>query len=118
LLTTTVAQTGTIGIIAGTTSSIDYLFALAYEREALNGERPFEVNRLFQDALQRGDAATGALLRRVAHTGTPEGANEVPEHLRCLFRTALDVAPEWHVHIGVHPCHRTAALVNFSEDRM
>jgi ribonucleoside-diphosphate reductase alpha chain len=50
---TIVAPTGTISIIAGTTSGIEPLFALAYERRILSGERLLEVNRFFQDTLRR-----------------------------------------------------------------
>jgi ribonucleoside-diphosphate reductase alpha chain len=114
---TTVAPTGTIGIIAGTTSGIEPLFALAYERRILNGERLFEVNRFFQAALR--EAAAETLLGRVASTGTLEGAGAVPERLRRLFRTALDVAPEWHVRMQAvfqkHTDNAVSKTVNLPE---
>ena len=44
---TTVAPTGTISIIAGTSSGIEPLFAVAYRRRALEGEEFDEVHPLF-----------------------------------------------------------------------
>jgi ribonucleoside-diphosphate reductase alpha chain len=51
---TTIAPTGTIGIIAGTSASIEPLFALAYRRTQVLGERELlEVNPLLEERLER-----------------------------------------------------------------
>jgi ribonucleoside-diphosphate reductase alpha chain len=94
---TTVAPTGTISIIAGTTSGIEPLYAVAYVRNVLGGEELLEVNPLFEvDARGLGLLST-PLLRRVLREGSLARIAEVPEELRRVYVTAQDVPPDWHV---------------------
>lgn len=97
---TTIAPTGTIALIAGCSSGIEPLFALAYVRRALDGEALLPV---VHPALERVARARGfwspALAEQVARTGTLAGVTGVPEDVRQVFRTALEIAPEWHVRL-------------------
>jgi ribonucleoside-diphosphate reductase alpha chain len=93
---TSIAPTGTISIIAGTTSGIEPLFAVAYVRNVL-GSRLLELNGLFErTARERGFYSEG-LVAEIARTGGVRHLNGVPEDLRRAFVTALEVAPEWHL---------------------
>ncbi|HVY62238.1 MAG TPA: adenosylcobalamin-dependent ribonucleoside-diphosphate reductase [Planctomycetota bacterium] len=96
---TTVAPTGTISIIAGTTSGIEPLYAVVYVRNVLGGEQLLEVNPLFEDAARRAGCLSNALLRRILREGSVARVPEVPEELRRLFVTAGDVPPGWHVRV-------------------
>ncbi len=97
---TAIAPTGTIGIIAGTSAGIEPLFALACRRShALGGEPLTESNRLFRERLsvlgERGDR----ILRAVEGQGNLRGIEGVPEELRTLFVTALEIPPDRHLEI-------------------
>ncbi|NPA75492.1 MAG: adenosylcobalamin-dependent ribonucleoside-diphosphate reductase, partial [Euryarchaeota archaeon] len=94
--TTTIAPTGTISIIAGTSSSIEPLFAIAFVRNVLDGQKLLEVNPLFEDITRRAGIYSEELMQQVAKTGSVQNL-DIPEEIKQLFRTAHDVDPEWHV---------------------
>ena len=95
---TTIAPTGTIALIAGCSSGIEPVFALAYVRRALDGTAylPYVHPALERVARARGFWSPG-LAGQVARTGTLAGVEGVPDDVREVFRTALEIAPEWHV---------------------
>ncbi len=95
--TTTIAPTGTISIIAGTSSSIEPLFAIAFIRRVLDGQELLEVNPLFEEIMKKEGLYSEELMHKVAETGSVQHIDEVPEHIKRLFRTAHDIDPVWHV---------------------
>lgn len=96
---TTIAPTGTISIIAGTTSGIEPLFALAFVRHVMDGARMLEISPLFEKvSLDRG-IYTEELKKQIARSGTLQGLNSLPEDLKELFVTALDIPPEQHIRV-------------------
>ncbi|MDD1761490.1 MAG: ribonucleoside-diphosphate reductase, adenosylcobalamin-dependent, partial [Methanothrix sp.] len=96
---TTVAPTGTISIIAGTSSGIEPLFAVAFMRRALEGEKLFEVSPLFERAAEARGIYTTELLEQLARKGSVQGLTGVPRDLQEMFVTALDISPEQHIRI-------------------
>ncbi len=96
--TTTIAPTGTISIIAGCSSGIEPVFALAYKRtNILDGEEFFEINPIFEEVLRSRGLYSEELIAKVAEEGSIQGIKEIPEDIRRVFKCALDIAPEWHV---------------------
>lgn len=94
---TTIAPTGTLSIIAGTSSGIEPLFAVAYIRQGLDGVSLPEVNPYFLQRVQEAGLDTAALLESITQQGSVQHLAEVPVSLRRLFITALDMLPAWHV---------------------
>ncbi len=96
---TTIAPTGTISIIADCSSGIEPLYALVYERLALEKERFLVVNPYFQRISQREGFFSEELIEKISQRGSvrllPPGV--VQEKWRQIFATAQDISPEWHV---------------------
>ncbi|MFQ6078426.1 MAG: ribonucleotide-diphosphate reductase subunit alpha, partial [Thermodesulfobacteriota bacterium] len=93
----TVAPTGTISIIAGTSSGIEPLFAISFYRDILEGTRLLEVNQLFQSMAEDEGIASRELMEKVALKGSIQDFPSVPENLKRIFLTALDIPFEWHI---------------------
>jgi ribonucleoside-diphosphate reductase alpha chain len=92
---TTIAPTGTIGIIAGCSSGIEPLFAVAFLRNVMDGM--LELNKLFEAiAKERGFYSTD-LITAITRSGSVQDIAGIPADVKRVFVTALDIAPEWHV---------------------
>jgi len=94
---TTVAPTGTISIIAGCSSGIEPLFAVSFMRNVLGGARLFETNALFEETAKARGFYSAKLLEEIAKTGSVQKIGGVPEDVKRLFATALDIEPVWHI---------------------
>jgi ribonucleoside-diphosphate reductase alpha chain len=118
---TSIAPTGTISIIAGTSSSIEPLFALAYRRRnVLGGQTLTEFNPILLRHLERHRLAEPAILDELTRVGRFTEVMPIPEHLRKLFITALEVTAEDHVGIQAafqqHVDNAVSKTVNLSHD--
>ncbi len=94
---TTVAPTGTISIIAGCSSGIEPIFAIAFVRNVMEGTRLLEVNPQFEIIARRRGFYSQDLLFHAAQTGNIARAKGVPTSVKKLFQTALEIPPVWHV---------------------
>jgi len=94
---TTVAPTGTIGIIAGCSSGIEPIFAVAFVRNVMEGTRLLEVQPTFEKIAREKGFYSMDLMLKIAKTGSIQNLEEIPKEVRRIFVTALDIAPEWHV---------------------
>jgi ribonucleoside-diphosphate reductase alpha chain len=94
---TTVAPTGTISIIAGCSSGIEPIFAVAFVRNVMEGTRLLEIQPTFEKAARKIGFYGRDLMLKIARTGSIQKLEEIPKETRRVFVTALDITPEWHV---------------------
>jgi ribonucleoside-diphosphate reductase alpha chain len=92
---TTVAPTGTISILAGCSSGLEPLFAVAFMRNQAGAMMP-DVNADFVAIATREGWYSEALMTRIATEGRIDFP-EVPARWQRVFVTANVIAPEQHV---------------------
>ena len=92
---TTVAPTGTISIIAGCSSGIEPLFAVAFMRNQAGVLMP-DVNEDFVAIAKQEGWYSDGLMQQIAETGHIH-FDAVPAKWQRVFVTAHDVTPEWHI---------------------
>jgi len=96
---TTIAPTGSISIIADTSSGVEPLFALTFTRRVLDGTEMVEVNSTFAEIARSGGFYSEELVGELAASGTAHGIDAIPERWREVFQTAHDIEPGAHVRI-------------------
>jgi ribonucleoside-diphosphate reductase alpha chain len=116
-----VAPTGTLSIIAGTSGGIEPLFALAYRRlHTLGGPPLVEVNPIFLRHARQPGLDADRMLDAILAAGTLRGVPGVPETMARLFVTATEVPV--HQHLAVqqafqrHVDNAVSKTINLPED--
>ncbi|MFP3869452.1 MAG: vitamin B12-dependent ribonucleotide reductase [Syntrophobacteria bacterium] len=97
--TTTIAPTGTISIIAGTSSGVEPIFAISFLRKVLDGQELLEVHPLFRQIAKERGFYSEELMKEIAEKGSVQHIDAVPDDVKKLFVTAHDIHPEWHIRI-------------------
>ncbi|MCK5242384.1 TSCPD domain-containing protein [bacterium] len=117
--TTTIAPTGTISIIANTSSGIEPLFAVSYVRNVMDNDQLVEVNPIFEEKAILHDFASEELMQEIAKKGSVQGMEAVPPEMRKIFVTAHDMEPLWHIRMQAvfqkHTDNAVSKTVNFAQ---
>ena len=115
-----IAPTGSLSLIAGCSSGIEPLFAVAYERHVLDGARLVEVNSRFEQLAAREQIWTPEVQRKVVASGRVRDLPDIPLEIRRLFPTAHDISPEQHIRIQAacqaHVDNAVSKTVNLAAD--
>lgn len=115
---TTIAPTGTISIIANTSSGIEPIFAVSYLRTVLDDNVLVEVHPLFEKTAKDMGFHSTDLMEKIAEHGSIREISEIPAALRNVFVTAHDITPEDHIRMQAafqkHTDNAVSKTVNFS----
>ncbi len=115
--TTTIAPTGTISIITGSSSGIEPLFALAYVRNVMDNNRLLEINSRFESTARERGFYSDDMMRAVAEQGSVAHVDGVPDDIKEIFVTAHDIEPQWHIRLQAsfqhHVDNAVSKTVNF-----
>lgn len=98
---TTIAPTGTISMIANASSGCEPLFGVAFTKQnVLGGKQLTQTNPIFFEDLKKRGLLSDELTAKVADNGgSVQGIDEIPDDMKELYRTALEIPWEWHVKI-------------------
>src|SRR3989475_1798374 len=97
---TTIAPTGTISMIAGCSSGIEPIFALAFEPRVKqpDGERVLTfVNETFERNAKDQGFYSDALMQEIVKHGSLHGIRGLPERASEVFKPSHEIGFEWHV---------------------
>ena len=94
---TTIAPTGTISMIANTSSGIEPQFSLVYVKNVMDGEKLLYVNPYFESAIKDAGLYSKKLMEKVADEGSIQHIDEIPDKIKRVFVTSHDITPEWHI---------------------
>ncbi len=115
----TIAPTGTISIIAGCSSGIEPVFALAFLRRVMEGKQLPEINETFKKELIRRDLYSDELIYQISRTGNIKRL-KLPTDLKKIFVTSLDIPPKFHVQMQAtfqrHVDNAVSKTVNIPKD--
>lgn len=97
---TTIAPTGTISILAGASSGIEPMFAIAYQHivkdKHLDRKLSF-VNPDFEKVARQRGFWSEELMAKVAEKGVIRDIPEIPEDVKRVFGTAHEIDIDWHI---------------------
>ena len=97
VLTTTVAPTGTLSMIADCSNGMEPAFALVFEKRVTVG-RFFYTNKVVEQALKEIGLYNDEILAKIADNyGSLKGIPEIPQWMQDVFVTAMDI--HWADHL-------------------
>ena len=94
----TVAPTGTISMLADTSSGIEPTFALVWRKQnVLEGQEFFYANKYFKTTAQDSGFYSEDLMEYVADGGSLQDRDDVPQWAKEVFVTSADIPGKSHV---------------------
>ncbi len=95
--TTVIAPTGSISMIAGCSSGIEPIYSLVYEKNVKVGSF-YYIDPVFERIMTEEGLFGDDLLRDVTeHGGSIQRISYIPDDLKRVFISALDIQPEDHI---------------------
>lgn len=119
---TNIAPTGTISMVFDVSGGVEPYFALAYNYQNILGgaTQLYYVNKHLKNALERYGLYTDAIMKRIHEEGTLQHIDEIPDEIKKVFVTAMDILPEDHIRVQAafqkYVDNSISKTCNFPED--
>ena len=114
---TTIAPTGTIALIANCSEGIEPMFAPIVHRHSVTSGLLEETNAEFRE-LRKKLKIDDVTIAKIEREGSIQNTT-LPDKIKKIFKTALDISPEWHVRIQAafqkHTDNAVSKTVNLPE---
>jgi len=95
-----IAPTGTISMIADTSSGIEPTFALVWKKSnILEGKTLYYVNKFFEETAKEYGFYSENLMEHLAQGGSIKYRDDVPDWAKDVYVTAPDISPTDHVNM-------------------
>jgi ribonucleoside-diphosphate reductase alpha chain len=94
---TSIAPTGTISMIADSSSGIEPLFALSYIKTVMDGTKLYYSDAVFEHVLKVRGLYSPELMERVIDNGSIQTMEEIPKDVAHVFVISHDITVEGHV---------------------
>ncbi len=118
--TTTIAPTGTISLIAGSSSGIEPIFAVAHVRNVLEGKTLTQIHPLFINAAKEKGFFSKELLDETANKGSVQSIASVPDEIKRIFAASHDISAKRHIQIQAafqkYTDNAVSKTINFPND--
>lgn len=93
---TTVAPTGSISMLLDCSSGVEPFFALSYYKEVMSGQKLIYINPYLEEKLKELNLYTPEIIKELERTGSIQTISEIPEEVRKVYVTAMDISAEYH----------------------
>jgi len=117
---TTIAPTGSISLIAGCSSGIEPMFAVAFKSVRLDNTELLEVNPFFRAIAEEKGFYSEDLMSKIVEAGTLKDFKDIPPNIKKVFATAHDISPEDHIKMQAvfqkHIDNAVSKTINFPKD--
>ena len=118
---TNVAPTGSTSMLLDVSSGVEPYFALAYRRgNCLAGKMEPFVNKHLKAALEKVNCYNDQIMDQILETGTLQNVNGIPEELKKVYVTSLDILAEDHIKmqsaVQKYCCNAISKTINFKKE--
>ena len=114
---TTVAPTGSISMLLDCSSGVEPFFALSYYKEVMSGQKLIYINPHLENKLKELNLYTPEIIKELERTGSIQGIAEIPEEIRKVYVTAMDISAEAHTRMQAafqkHVDNSISKTINF-----
>ncbi|MBS3113072.1 vitamin B12-dependent ribonucleotide reductase [Candidatus Woesearchaeota archaeon] len=119
---TTIAPTGSIGMIADASNGIEPLFAISFVKQNILGgdHKLLYINHFFEKIAKERGFYSEELMEEIAKTGSVQHVDAVPQDVKKIFVVSHDIDPIWHIKIQAafqrNIENAVSKTVNFTHD--